>query len=261
MCVRRTLLESASKSNNFQGSRCAWPSGSAWLSQRRQRLPHVLAQSVDDDLRVYAVNVVKTPPLEKQFTGYGIYLGNGKVITAAHVVGHWPAVTRPRVLIGGQDLPAQVLKIGSLETVDLALLSIDQSQLPASLQLRRNPLCKTFPPVRARDGRGLSRSDCGHPNLFSAIYCAPKYRASHSSLIKEEQSSGSGVFVAEQQCLLGIISQKVRKYSFRRVYGRLLASANGYAGYFVPASAIAEFIPPEYVLIFGHTKRAPYGAL
>ena len=133
---------------------------------------HVLAQSVDEELRVYAVNVVKTPPLEKQFTGYGIYLGNGKVITAAHVVGHWPAVTRPRVLIGGQDLPAQVLKIGSLETVDLALLSIDQSQLPASLQLRRNPLCKTFPPVRARMVVVYPESDCGHPNLFSAIYCA-----------------------------------------------------------------------------------------
>ena len=206
--------------------------------------PHVLAQSVDDDLRVYAVNVVKTPPLEKQFTGYGIYLGNGKVITAAHVVGHWPAVTRPRVLIGGQDLPAQVLKIGSLETVDLALLSIDQSQLPASLQLRRNPLCKTFPPVRARmvvvyPDRTVATQ------IFSPQFIAPRNRASHSSLIKEEQSSGSGVFIAEQQCLLGIISQKVRKYSFRRVYGRLLASANGYAGYFVPASAIAEFIPPE----------------
>ena len=206
--------------------------------------PHVLAQSVDDDLRVYAVNVVKTPPLEKQFTGYGIYLGNGKVITAAHVVGHWPAVTRPRVLIGGQDLPAQVLKIGSLETVDLALLSIDQSQLPASLQLRRNPLCKTFPPVRAK-------MVVVYPNrtvatqIFSPQFIAPQYRASHSSLIKEEQSSGSGVFSAEQQCLLGIISQKVRKYIFRREYGRLLASANGYAGYFVPASAIAEFIPPE----------------
>ena len=205
---------------------------------------HVLAQSVDEELRVYAVNVVKTPPLEKQFTGYGIYLGNGKVITAAHVVGHWPAVTRPRVLIGGQDLPAQVLKIGSLETVDLALLSIDQSQLPASLQLRRNPLCKTFPPVRARmvvvyPDRTVATQ------IFSPQFIAPRNRASHSSLIKEEQSSGSGIFIAEQQCLLGIISQKVRKYSFRRVYGRLLASANGYAGYFVPASAIAEFIPPE----------------
>ena len=45
--------------------------------------PHVLAQSVDDDLRVYAVNVVKTPPLEKQFTGYGIYLGNGWFIQSS----------------------------------------------------------------------------------------------------------------------------------------------------------------------------------
>ena len=110
----------------------------------------VRAQDSDNNLKVYAVNVVKTRPLEKQFTGYGIYLGDGKVITAAHVVGHWPALTHPRVLIAGQDLPAKVLKIGSLETTDLALLSIDQARLPASLQLRRNPLCKTFPPVRAK---------------------------------------------------------------------------------------------------------------
>ena len=220
----------------------------AWVSlvvAMTAMCPHVLAQSVDDELRVYAVNVVKTVPLEKQFTGYGIYLGNGKVITAAHVVGHWPEVTRPRVLIGGQDLPAQVLKIGSLETVDLALLSIDPLRLPASLQLRRNPLCKTFPPVRTRmvvvyPDRIVATQ------IFSPQFIAPQYRASHGSLITEEQSSGSGVFNAERQCLLGIISQKVRKYSFRREYGRLLASANGYAGYFVPASAIAEFIPSEY---------------
>jgi hypothetical protein len=32
----------------------------------------VQARSPDDNLKVYAVNVVKTPPWEKQFTGYGI---------------------------------------------------------------------------------------------------------------------------------------------------------------------------------------------
>ena len=42
--------------------------------------PPVQAQTPDDDLRVYAVNVVKTPPLAKQFTGYGIYLGKGLVV-------------------------------------------------------------------------------------------------------------------------------------------------------------------------------------
>lgn len=43
----------------------------------------------DGALRIYAVNVVKTSPFEKPFTGYGIYLGKGAVITAAHVIGRW----------------------------------------------------------------------------------------------------------------------------------------------------------------------------
>src|ERR1700683_5232994 len=94
----------------------------------------VPAQSTNDDLRIYAVNVVKTPPFEKQITGYGIYLGQGMVITAAHVVGHWPLFTRPRVLIAGQDLPAKVVKNGSFETTDLALLSVGQDALPMSLR-------------------------------------------------------------------------------------------------------------------------------
>ena len=40
-----------------------------------------------------AVNVVKTPPFEKRFTGYGVYLGQGMVLTAVHVAGHWPFFT------------------------------------------------------------------------------------------------------------------------------------------------------------------------
>jgi hypothetical protein len=94
-----------------------------------------------------AVNVVKTPPFEKQFTGYGIYLTQGIVITAAHVVGRWPFFTHPRVLIAGQDLPAKVIKEGSFETTDLALLSVDDAALPVSLRLRRNPLCNGIPSI------------------------------------------------------------------------------------------------------------------
>ena len=203
------------------------------------------AQTPDDDLKVYAVNVTKTRPFAKQFTGYGVYLGNGKVITAAHVVGHWPALTHPRVVIGGQDLPAQVLKLGSLETTDLALLAIDQAQLPASLQLRRNPLCKAPSLVGAKTivvypERALTS------RVISPLAIPSQYRATHSTLISDEQGSGSGVFDSERKCLLGIISQKVRKYNYRRQHGLLVASADGYAGYFVPAPAIAEFIPREF---------------
>ena len=46
----------------------------------------VQAQSPDDSLRIYAVKVVKTTPFEEPFTGDGIYLGKGAVITAAIVV-------------------------------------------------------------------------------------------------------------------------------------------------------------------------------
>ena len=69
------------------------------------------------------------------------------MITAAHVVGHWPFLTHPRVLIAGQDLPAKVIKQGSFETTDLALLSVDEAKLPISLRLRRNPLCSGSPKV------------------------------------------------------------------------------------------------------------------
>ena len=147
------------------------------------------------------------------------------------------------MLIGGQDLPAQVLKMGSLETVDLALLSIDQSQLPASLQLRRNPLCKTFPSCRAKNGRGLSRSN-RHPNFSPQLHCALN-RASHGSLIKEEQSSGSGVFIAEQQCLRALSAKKYEIHLRQGIWwpGR---HGNGWPDISCRQSAIAEFIPPAY---------------
>ena len=46
------------------------------------------AQNPDDALRVYAVNVVRTPPQFKEpLVSSGIYLGQGVIITAAHVVG------------------------------------------------------------------------------------------------------------------------------------------------------------------------------
>lgn len=205
---------------------------------------HAQAQSPDDDLRVYAVNVVKTRPLEKQFTGYGIYLGQGKVITAAHVVGNWPSLTHPRVLIAGLDLPAKIVKKGSLEDTDLALLSVDEAQLPISLRLRRNPLCKTPSPFGAKV-IVIYPERSAPTHIISPLLIAPQYRASHSSLVSEVQSSGSGVFDAERRCLLGIISQKVQKYNYRRHNGRWMASVVGYAGSFVPASRIADFIPAE----------------
>ena len=77
----------------------------------------------DDSLRLYAVHIVQHP--SQSWTGYGVYLGQGLVITAAHVVGSAQR-TRPSVQIANLELPAKALKEGTFEQVDLTLLAIEQ---------------------------------------------------------------------------------------------------------------------------------------
>lgn len=204
----------------------------------------VHAQSTDDDFRIYAVNVVKTPPFERQFTGYGIYLGQGIVITAAHVVGHWSFLTHPRVLIAGQDLPAKIIKEGSFETTDLALLSVNEAKLPISLRLRRNPLCSE-PPSVGTEVIDVFPEGTTRARVISPLAIASQDRRRFDTLIDSEKGSGSGLFDAERKCLVGIISAKVQKYHSKLENVRIRGYADGFAGYFVSAATIAKFIPSD----------------
>ncbi len=204
----------------------------------------VQAETIDDPLRIYAVNIVKTLPFRNQFTGYGIYLGKGIIITAAHVVGNWPLLTRPRVLIAGQDLPAKVVKEGSFEQIDLALLSVEEAGLPLSLRLRRNPLCKKAPEVGV-EVVDVIPEKTARTRIISPLLIAPKFRSRFGTLINTQQNSGSGIFDAERKCLLGIVSAKIQKNKYQLRSGRLVGMVDGFAGYFVPAAEIANFLPRE----------------
>jgi Trypsin-like peptidase domain len=203
------------------------------------------AQDPDDSLKVYAVDVAHTAPFDKPFVGYGIYLGHGAIITAAHVVGHWPFFTNTRVLIAGQDLPAKVVKEGTVALIDLALLSVDETRLPVSLRLRRNPLCegaiRIGTNVAVVTPQDVARSRIASPQLI-----LPKYRLRFNTLISEPRDSGSGVFDIRRRCLLGIVSRKIEKFGHREVKGRIVLQKMGFAGYFVSASKIARFIPPDF---------------
>src|SRR6516164_1787962 len=195
------------------------------------------AQSTDDSLRIYAVNIIQDPP--QSWTGYGIYLGKGMVITAAHVVGS-AAHTKPSVRIAGMDLPAHAVKEGT--QVDLTLLSIDEQKLPIYLQMRRMPLCEKSPwagePVIVAIPEGTARSRIMSPQLLP-----PDVRTKFSTVISDVATtgnSGSGVFDAGAKCLLGIMSRKI----FTRADAE--SEPKDIAKYFVPASTIAKFIPAEY---------------
>jgi len=204
------------------------------------------AQSTDDSLKIYAVNVVKTTPFEKPFTGYGIYLGKGAVLTAAHVIGRWGFLKNPRVLIAGQDLPARIVKEGSTEDIDLTVITVDETSLPTGLRLRQNPICKR-PPRPGQSVIAVVPEETKRSHIISPMQIAPGLRGRFNTLTSEvAEASGSGIFDADGKCLLGIMSRRIQKYDYRMEAGKLIAEPVGFAGYFVPASQIAAFIPAEF---------------
>jgi len=206
----------------------------------------------DASLLVYAVRVIHDRPLREPFSGYGVYLGKGMVITAAHVLGHWPSfIANPRVLIAGQESPAKVIKQGSSDTTDLALLSIDEGKLPISLQLRRNPLCKE-PPKAGENVIVVVTQGIAHSQILFPQSLPPSERTNFATFIADvwiPGGSGSGVFHAERKCLLGIIITKLIQDNYSLHHGRMvrdLARSTADAKHFVPAAKISEFIPPEF---------------
>jgi Trypsin-like peptidase domain len=200
------------------------------------------ADLADDSLRLYAVNVIQDPP--QSWTGYGIYLGRGLVITAAHVIGR-ASQTKPSVRIAGMDLPAKAIREGNFERVDLTLLSIDEQKLPIYLQMRRMPLCEKPPwagePVIVAIPEGTARSRIMSPQFLS-FYVRSRFPTLISD-VATTGNSGSGVFDAGNKCLLGIMSRKIFVPANREDPE---SKEKDIAKYFVPASTIRAFIPTAY---------------
>ena len=168
-----------------------------------------------------------------EYSGSGIYLTPGLVITAAHVVAGWSGNTE--VYIDGAGFPASPVKQGAFEDVDLALFSVDQQKLPASIQEIQASLCRapawSGDPVIVVDQAGTTRS-----HIISPVILPFPLRSKFSTLIADVATtgnSGSGVFDPDHECLLGIMS---RKFTIAGV---------DIAKYFVPASEIREFLPVE----------------
>ena len=201
------------------------------------------AQSDPAGLTALAVHINRTP--QQSWPGYGIYLGNGLILTAAHVAGEF-AQTKPHVLIAGLDLPAALVKEGTLDTTDLTLLSIDGTKLPVSLQMRRTPLCKHPPFAGERVVVAIPEGTA--PSKILPRQAIPAdVRGRFDTVIADVAStgnSGSGVFDAGDLCLLGIMSRKI-SVSSRPFTAGAPARTIDIAKYFVPAAQIKAFIPPS----------------
>jgi len=185
----------------------------------------------DESFEPYAVTINYRKPFDRAYTLYGVYLGQGAVLTAAHVVGRRDLLVNPVVRIAAHELSAKVLKQGSFPELDLALLSVDETTIPLKVRMRRNmQLCATIPKVGtnvviAYPDRTV-RSHIISPSLIGNLADRKKF----NTLISDVQVSGSGVFDPERRCLLGIMSASVRIHSDQRLSERV--------GYFVPAAKV-----------------------
>jgi S1-C subfamily serine protease len=197
------------------------------------------AESADDALLAYAVAILQTPGNNR--SGAGIYIGKGLVLTAAHVVGGG-ILNKPKVTIAGRDVPATVVKQGTFESTDLSLLEISEEQVPASLRGRRVSLCKARPwpgeEVVTVVPEGTVRS-----HVLSPVWLPLNVRKFNTVIsdVAQTGNSGSGVFDAQKQCLLGIMSRKISQTGTQKNTGVNFTS--DVAKYFVPASTIADFMP------------------
>lgn len=198
-----------------------------------------LADEADDALQIFAVNIHHTP-MQAWGPGYGIYLGNGLFVTAAHVAGRsW--LTRPKVAIAGRAFPTSVVREGSFEDTDLTLLWVDPTLLPSRLGLRLNPLCEAAP----RPGQDIVTvvpEATAHSHVLppSALPADARRFDTVIGDVALTGNSGSGVFDPQRRCLLGIVSRKISRTITRP--GRPPEN-HDIAKYFVPAATIRAFIP------------------
>jgi hypothetical protein len=201
-------------------------------------------QGADDSLLSYAVHIHRTPV--QDWPGYGIYLGRGFFLTAAHVAGHawW---TRPKVVIAGQEYPTQAVKEGSFEGTDLTLLSIEENLLPVRLRLRRISLCKE-PPSPGEQVVTVIPEGVVRSHILAPERLPPDVRRFNTVIadVAHTGNSGSGVFDAQHRCLLGIMSRKISQSRTQSETGK--TETVDIAKYFVPASEIAAFLPADFQL-------------
>ena len=177
--------------------------------------------------------IVAVKIMRNQESATAIYLKPGLVVTAAHLTVNWAADLS--VHIAGTVLPANLVKQGEVEEVDLSLFSVDDRKLPERVARIQASLCQAPPwpgdPVIVVDQAGATRSHIVAPQILPL-----EFRSKFWSLIGDVDStgnSGSGVFDPNRKCLLGIMSRK------------FVVDGRDVAKYFVPANEIREFIPIE----------------
>lgn len=211
------------------------------LALQLAALPAAAAADLDAYvIRIYRGHPASPSALPRQGNA-GIYLGQGLILTAAHVAGSPTDSTPLGIAIGDRLVPARFVKAGRFEETDASLLSVDEDDLPRELRdLPVLDLCSgRLAPGRAVSVAGFGRVDrsviISHRDMPSGV------PAKFDSLIRDVYTtgeSGSGVFDPVLGCLAGIISRRIEILPEKGS----AQSPIGLGKYFVPADEISAFL-------------------
>jgi S1-C subfamily serine protease len=183
------------------------------------------------------------------WSGFAVYLGDGKILTAEHVIGE-PPNPPPYAEIAGRTLPTAVVRRGRFADVDLAELSVDINSLPASIRaLPPLPICPADPvvgiPVLVIIPNQIAISHIVSSEVLPPWLFSPSLIAQFPTLIGDVNTtgnSGSGVFDPALGCLLGIMSRKITLTHTDFVDGVPVKHVQPLAKYFVGPMVIRHFL-------------------
>ena len=195
----------------------------------------------------YMVTIIRLP--RHSWSGFGVYLGDGKILTAQHVVGNF-IQSKPYVEIGGRTLATTLIREGNFAEVDLAELGVDIDALPAEVRsLPPPPICPADAAVGTRvevvTPTQIAPSHIVSPATLPPWLFSPAVIAQFPTLIGDVYStgnSGSGVFNTSAACLLGIISRKIELTETTMVDGAPVKHVQPLAKYFVGPLVIRQFL-------------------
>ncbi|MDO8729444.1 MAG: hypothetical protein Q7K26_06245 [bacterium] len=145
----------------------------------------------------------------KTFSGGGVWLGNGEVLSASHIFMDAKSLTDPIfVVTHGKKYKATPIFHGNPPHNDLILLKIDAALVPDFLTKAPAPqVCDEFEPVGAQlyvTAREVIYNTYASP--YGAVTYKGKTWATSTTAMLSHGVSGSPVYDTETSCLAGIVS-------------------------------------------------------
>jgi hypothetical protein len=198
-------------------------------------------------LQAYTLTLVRLPL--HAWVGNAVYLGKGRILTAAHVAGHY-GNPPPPVDFAGVTLTTTRIKQGRFEDIDLAELAVDPNALPKPIQaLPPLPICGDDPDIGTEVLVITPTQIASSHTVSSAVLpdrlFPPDVIQEFPTLIADVYStgnSGSALFDRNTGCLLGIMSRKFEVTKVSIIGGAPIKHVFPLAKYFVGPRVIRAFL-------------------